>query len=245
MCSLAAGYGEPFASVHIYYSCHSLLLAVSPTLSFHHSPWLPVAVSLFISSSVTNLHHLLVSNLPFFPSLSLFIRCRSLSLSFFIHPHRLPLTLPSLPLPLCLCYFVWLTSVIARLPLVFCFVYVVSLGLLSCSSKGMNPHICQPVVEDTLQLLFPQAIRPANLHIHECTHPHRHAFAGILHATGYTILNSQMLLIFCFYPVHEQMNTLLWFIWNTVCDFEHINSKRWPSSAVQVPFSVSFVCQKV
>lgn len=40
--------------------------------------------------------------------------------------------LSSLPLvALCLRYFVWLTSVTARLCLVFCFVYVVSLGLLS------------------------------------------------------------------------------------------------------------------
>lgn len=170
MCSLAAGYGEPFTAVHIYYSCHSLLLSVSPTLSFHHSPQLPVAVSLFISSSVTKLHHLPVSNLPFFPSLSLFTRCRSLSLSFFIHPHRLPLTLPSLPLPLCRCYFVWLTSVITRLPLVFCFVYVVSLDLLSCSSKGMNPFTCQPVVEDTLQLLFPLAIWGNSKYTHTRVH---------------------------------------------------------------------------
>ena len=68
VCSLAAGCGEPSSTdVHIYYSCHSLPLSVSPTLSSHHSPRLPVAVSLFISPSVTNLHHLPVSNFPFSP----------------------------------------------------------------------------------------------------------------------------------------------------------------------------------
>lgn len=57
----------------------------------------------------------------------------------------------------------------------------------------------------------------ANLHIHECTHPHRHTFTGMLHVTCCTILNSFLMsLSFCFHPVHVQMKTLLWPVWNTV-----------------------------
>lgn len=180
-----------------------MLATLLLSLSFHHSPWLPVAVSLFISLCVTNLHHLPVSNFQFFPSLSLFTRCRSLSLSFFIHSHCLPQTLPSLPLSLCLCYFDWLTSVITRLPLVFCFVHVVSLGLL-CAPVREWIHIHVSVLWKTLSSIY--SLRPsggtANLHIHECTHPHRHAFTATLLVTGCTILPLtlfKVLLITCFF----------------------------------------------
>lgn len=138
--------------------CYAYLLFVplTPSVYVSHSPFpsLLLTVSLFISPSVTNLHHLPVSYFPFFPSLSLFTCCRSLSPSVFMHPHCLPLKLPSLPLP-SVFYFVWLTSVVTLLPLVFCFVYVVSLDLLSCSSKDIKPYTHQHVVEDTLAASVP------------------------------------------------------------------------------------------
>ena len=75
------------------------------SLSSHHSPRLPVAVSLFISPSVTNLHHLPVSNFPFSPP-RLYSLAVALCLRLFFFPcvptvsrWHSPLFLP----PLCLC----------------------------------------------------------------------------------------------------------------------------------------------
>ena len=75
------------------------------SLSSHHSPRLPVAVSLFISPSVTNLHHLPVSNFPFSPP-RLYSLAVALCLRLFFFPSvptvsrwHSPLFLP----PLCLC----------------------------------------------------------------------------------------------------------------------------------------------
>lgn len=117
VCSLSAGYGEPSTAVHIYYSCHSLLVPVSPTLCSHHSPRLPVAVSLFISPSVTNLHHLPVSNFQFFPSLFPFTRCRSLSLSLFHTSPQSPSDAPITSFPsLSLCVSVTLSGLLPSSP---------------------------------------------------------------------------------------------------------------------------------
>lgn len=138
-------------------------------LSFSSTSW----CSLFIFLSVANLHHLTVSNFLFFPPLlySLAVTVVFFFFFFLIHPYCLLPMLSSLPLvALCLRYFVWLTSVTARLCLVFCFVYVVSLGLLSFPLREWI-HIHVRVLWKTLFIFY--SLRPPretnNLRI-KCTH---------------------------------------------------------------------------
>lgn len=136
VCSLAAGYGESFTDVHVYYSCHSLLLSVSHSLfpSLTLLDFLSQSLCLFLrlwQTCITCLSLIFHFPLPFaIRLLSLFV-----FFSFSYVPTLLPSDAPLSSSPPLSLYFVWLTSVITRLPLVFCFVYVVSLGLLSCTVR--------------------------------------------------------------------------------------------------------------
>lgn len=141
--------------------------------------FLPLSPSLCLplSLSITMLDFLSQSLCLFLPLWQTGITCQSLIFHFplpfsahllsifvfffFICPHSRLSSSPTL----CL-YFVWLTSVITRLPLVFCFVYVVSFGLLFCASQGKNPYTCQRAVEATLQRLFGPSGETAILLIH-------------------------------------------------------------------------------
>lgn len=178
--TLSGRYGEHSTLVHIYYSCRSHSLSGSPTLSSHHAPQLPVSVSLFISPSVTNLHHLPVSNCQFFPSLSPFTCCRSLSPCFFYFFDTSPLSLSDTPLSVS----VTLSGLLPSSPPPSCFVCVVSSDFRKWS------YIHDSVMWKTHFSLY--SLRPsgetARLYIHKCKHPHRHAFSRIVHVTSCSIL---------------------------------------------------------
>lgn len=158
----------------MYFYYVYLFLPHSPTIcaSCFHSPQLPDVLSLYFSLWQTCITWL---SLIFFFFLPFSIHSLSL-LSFFfffflIHPYCLLPMLSSLPLvALCLRYFVWLTSVTARLCLVFCFVYIVSLGLLSFPVREWI-HIHVRVLWKTLFIFY--SLRPPretnNLRI-KCTH---------------------------------------------------------------------------
>lgn len=142
VCSSVGGYGESFTA---YYSdSHSLFPSLCPTS----------CLSLFVYFSLFDkkMHHLPVSNFPFSPPFLYSLAATLFRIS---------------PLPPPCLYFVWLTSVIICLPLVFCFVYVVSFGLLFCASQGKkNPYTCQRVVEATLRRLSGPSGATAILHTH-------------------------------------------------------------------------------
>lgn len=155
----------------MYFYYVYLFLPHSPTIcaSCFHSPQLPDVLSLYFSLWQTCITWL--SLIFFFSSPSLFTRCHCCLFFFKIHPYCLLPMLSSLPLvALCLRYFVWLTSVTARLCLVFCFVYVVSLGLLSFPVREWI-HIHVSVLWKTLFIFY--SLRPPretnNLRI-KCTH---------------------------------------------------------------------------
>lgn len=155
----------------MYFYYVYLFLPHSPTIcaSCFHSPHLPDFLSLYFSLWQTCITWL--SLIFFFSSPSLFTRCHCCLFFFLkIHPYCLLPMLSSLPLALCLRYFVWLTSVTARLCLVFCFVYVVSLGLLSFPVREWI-HIHVRVLWKTLFIFY--SLRPPretnNLRI-KCTH---------------------------------------------------------------------------
>lgn len=109
LCSLAAGYGKLFTAVHIIIlSTISLCLCLPLSLPITLLDFLSQSLCLFLplwQTCITCLSLIFI----FSPSLSLFTRCCSLSLSFLIHPLCLPLTLTYLPLALslllCLAYF--------------------------------------------------------------------------------------------------------------------------------------------
>lgn len=227
----------------------SVCLPLSPSIT--HSARHPVAVSLFISPTVTNLHHLPVSNFPFSPPFRYLLAVALCLLLFFIlHPHspslwRSPLFLSPSVSVLCLAYF-------RHHPPPSCFLLCVCclFRLALLRSQRINPYTCQRVVEATLQLLFRPSGGTANLHIHECTHPHKHAFPRIWHVTGSAILNYFIVCsIRCFYPVHEQiwMHFMACLKW-CYDRYPNISLQRRPSS-VGLPTSgfhcVSLVCQKI
>lgn len=164
-----------------FYSCAYLLF-----VSF--SPFVWVSHSLFSSTSCRSLFvyfslsdklaspacfKFSVFPLPFsIHLLSLFVS--SFFIFWSIPTVSLPSPPPSLSLVLCLAYFRH-----HRLLLVFCFVCVVSLDL----RKWIYIH--DSVMWKTHFSFY--SLRPsgetAHLYIHECTHPHKHAFTCIVHVT--------------------------------------------------------------
>lgn len=183
--------------------------SVSLPLSFHHSALLPVAVSLFISPSVTYLHHLHVSNFPFSPPFCYSLAVVSCFLLYSYIATLFPLTLPSLPLPLCLCTLSGLLPSSPATPPCFLLCVCCLFRLALLHSEGINPYTCQRVVEATRQSLF----RPSGgtaICTYTNAHNHTlHVFSWISHVTGSTSLRYFIVcLILCFYPVCEQMNEM-------------------------------------
>lgn len=138
MCSCCWIWRALHCCAYLLFLPFSFYLPLSPSIIPLH--FLSQSLCLFLS--VTNLHHLPVSNFQFFPSLSLFTRCRSLSLSFFhtfptVSLERSPLFL-SLPPLLCLAYF-------RHHPPASCFLLCARclFRITLCSSKRMNPYTCQ------------------------------------------------------------------------------------------------------
>lgn len=227
---------------------------MAPTLSFHHSPRLPVAVSLFISPSVTNLHHLPVSNFPLSPPF-LYSLAVVLCLSLFSYIPTASLWRSPLfiSLSLHLCYFVWLTSVITRLPLVFCMLCVVSLGLLSCSSKGVNPYTCQLVC---CGRHFSVSIPSSHLGEQQIyTYTSAHTHTGMPSVGYYMWLAAQFSTLFeCSQfsvSISSPWTNKYTFVACLKCGLDGFPniSLQWRPSSVSKPTSafyyVSFVCQKV
>lgn len=134
VCSLAVGDGESLTVEHIYYSCHLFPLFLSHSLSITLLYFLSQSLCLFLplwQTCITCMSLIFHFLLPFaFHLLSclVFFCIHTSPLSSLWHS---PLFLSPSVSVLCLAYFHHLLPP----PLVFCFVYVVSLGSLFCTVR--------------------------------------------------------------------------------------------------------------